>query len=50
MSRLWNLNLWLYHSVEILLCDVKILFFKGRLKYHSYRIARLKAKLKKMPD
>lgn len=42
--NLWNFNLWLYHSVEVLLCDIKIFileiriaFVQGQIKYLESR-------------
>jgi len=45
MELAWNLNLWLYHSVEVLLCDIKLTFLNARVARTDRRIAQLEAVL-----
>lgn len=47
MDTLWNLNLWLYHSTEVLLCDIKLVFLNLKGASIDLRIATLEAELVK---
>lgn len=43
MSLAYNLNLWLYHSVEVLLCDIKLMFLHAKVAHTDRRIAQLES-------
>ena len=47
MNRVYNLNNFLYHSLEVLLCDVKIAFLEMRIASRNRRIARLETLIAK---
>jgi hypothetical protein len=43
-----NLNDFLYHSVEVLLCDIKLAYLRTRIAIRARRIAALEAQLASM--
>ena len=38
-----NLNLWAYHSFEVLLCDIKLAVYSWQLRRYDAKLARLEA-------
>lgn len=48
MNTLMNLNDFLYHSTEILICDIQLTFLRARRFIRAIRIARLEAQLASM--
>ena len=47
MSTLFHLNNWAYHSVEVLLCDIKLAYLNAKVARTDQRIAELQAELAK---
>lgn len=46
MHALMNLNDFLYHSTEVLLCDIKLAFLNARIARRNKQIASLEVQLK----
>ena len=45
---LLQFNDFLYHSTEVLLCDIKLALLKARISIRNHRIAALEAQLKEL--
>lgn len=45
MSTLYHLNMAAYHTVEAMLCDVKLVVLKTQRHFRLKRIAKLEAEL-----
>lgn len=45
---LWDLNCWLYHRTESMLCSVKLIFLQVKVSLTDHRIAILEARLTTM--
>lgn len=46
----FDLNLFLYYKVEMLLCDIKLFFLNIHLRHLDCRIAQLKRELHDMKN
>jgi hypothetical protein len=38
-----SFNLWLYHSTEVLICDVKLAVYNWQIRQYDLRIKQLEA-------
>lgn len=38
-----NFNLWAYHSVEVLICDLKLAVYNWQIRQYDNRIKQLEA-------
>lgn len=41
--NLANFNLWAYHTVEVFICDLKLMVYNWQLRQYDNKIARLEA-------
>lgn len=43
-----NLNSWLYHSTEVALCDLRLMYLTWKLDHQTRQLEKLEAKLATM--
>jgi hypothetical protein len=40
-----NFELWLYHKIEVLICDVKLAMYNWQIRRYDRRIKELESRL-----